>query len=272
MDGLPDVVDRLTGRWGLRLEGRVLHGNCAVVLPASTAAGERCVLKVSWPDDKTKYEASALAAWGGKGVVLLLDRDDEACALLLERLDEDRSLLDAPVDTAVEVGARLLGELAIPAPDGLPTLADQQRGWREQVVADWARTAAPVPRRVLDAALEASVALSASSASILVDQDLHYANVLAGARESWLVIDPKVVVGDPEFGASPLLWNRFEAIDGPAAFDARLRAVVDHAGLDPDLTRAWTLVRAVDYCVWSAVSGAGPDVEVGRLMCQWLMR
>ncbi|MGW4483521.1 aminoglycoside phosphotransferase family protein [Amycolatopsis sp. NPDC004368] len=43
-----------------------------------------------------------------------------------------------------------------------------------------------------------------------VNEDLHYENVLAGQREPWLVIDPKPIAGDLEYGVFSLLWNRFD--------------------------------------------------------------
>ena len=42
-----------------------------------------------------------------------------------------------------------------------------------------------------------------------MNEDLHFQNVLAGTREPWLVIDPKPLAGDLEWGVIPLFWNRF---------------------------------------------------------------
>lgn len=80
----------------------------------------------------------------------------------------------------------------------------------------------------------------------MVNEDLHYLNVLAADREPWLVIDPKVVLGDPEYGVIPLLRNRFRELDDPAAVLGRLDAIVDVAGLNRELTLAWTFLRAAD--------------------------
>ena len=44
------------------------------------------------------------------------------------------------------------------------------------------------------------------SSSVLFHQDLHGDNVLAAAREPWLVIDPKPLVGEREFSAAPIDW------------------------------------------------------------------
>lgn len=86
-----------------------------------------------------------------------------------------------------------------------------------------------------------------------MNEDLHYENVLAGTREPWLVIDPKPVAGDLEFGVIPLLWNRMEE----STLDDRLAALVAVAGLDAELARAWTLVRAVVNFLWAVEADDG---------------
>ena len=58
---------------------------------------------------------------------------------------------------------------------------------------------------------------------------MHYQNVLAGEREPWLVIDPKVMRGDAEFGLAPLLWRRLGEAGGPAGLRRRFDALVDEA-------------------------------------------
>src|SRR4029453_3461607 len=83
---LPALLDRLCRRWRLQVEdggaGRGYHG---VVVPVRRGP-ERCMLKLTWPAERTVDEAQALAAWRGRGAVLLLEADPEAGALLLERL------------------------------------------------------------------------------------------------------------------------------------------------------------------------------------------
>ncbi|HKN96773.1 MAG TPA: aminoglycoside phosphotransferase family protein, partial [Pseudonocardiaceae bacterium] len=80
-----------------------------------------------------------------------------------------------------------------------------------------------------------------------------------GTREPWLVIDPKPLVGDPEFGVIPLLWNRYEESGGAQGIAARIARIVDAAGLDPEKARAWTLVRAVRNWLGALDDGGFPD-------------
>lgn len=92
-----------------------------------------------------------------------------------------------------------------------------------------------------------ATAIAPGAGELLANRDMHYQNVLAGDREPWLVIDPKVMRGDAEFGLAPLLWRRLEEAGGPAGLRRRFDALVGEAGLDAELARGWTLLRAVDY-------------------------
>jgi streptomycin 6-kinase len=74
----------------------------------------------------------------------------------------------------------------------------------------WERCGRPLSRRLLDQARGLAVELGPSAGGLLVNYDLIYADVLAGDREPWLVVDPKVVAGDPEYGVAQLLWRHLE--------------------------------------------------------------
>ncbi|KAA8887262.1 aminoglycoside phosphotransferase [Nocardia colli] len=240
--GLPALAEEFRQRWQLSLDGSAMYGYVGLVLPATMADGTAVVLKMSMVEPETRDEPLALATWGGVGAVRLLDSDPERGVLLLERLDSSRSLETEPIDDAVRIAAGLLRRLAIPAPPGLGRdLRTEAERHAVELPQDWQRLGEPFPRKLLDAAVEACNQLGPSAARLLANEDLHYENVLGGTREPWLVIDPKPLVGDPEFTTLSLIWNR----RSESSLDDRFAAIVDGAGLDPDRARAWTLVRAV---------------------------
>ncbi|WKX69397.1 aminoglycoside phosphotransferase family protein [Streptomyces sp. XD-27] len=57
-----------------------------LVVPVRWRAEGTAVLKVSFPHPGNVREPDAFAAWGGRGAVLLYERDDECFAMLLERV------------------------------------------------------------------------------------------------------------------------------------------------------------------------------------------
>jgi streptomycin 6-kinase len=220
-------------------------------------------------------EAAALALWNGDGAVRLLDADDTAGALLLEWLDPRRSLKEADLSVAVPVAGRLLRRLAVAVPAQWPVRpVPGLRRWALDLAAElpgrWRATGRPFPERRLDAAIDAATVLAPRAGGLLANRDMHYQNVLAGEREPWLVIDPKVMRGDAEFGLAPLLWRRLDEAGGPAGLRRRFDVLVDEAGLDADLARGWTLLRAVDYQLWGLSLGLTEDPALCATVIDWL--
>lgn len=271
---LPELVGELCVRWDLRVAGDPMHGYLALVVPV-LHGDTRYALKVSWIDGETASEAAALALWHGCGAVRLVDADGADGALLLEWLDPLRSLKEADLGVAVPVAGRLLRRLAVPAPaqwpgPPVPGLRQWARDLAAELPGRWRDTGRPFPGRGLDAAVEVATALAQRAGGLLANRDMHYQNVLAGKREPWLVIDPKLVRGDAEFGLAPLLWRRLGEAGGPAGLRRRFDALVDEAGLDVELARGWTLLRAVDYQLWGLNLGLTEDPALCSTVIDWL--
>lgn len=85
LDALPLLVEDLLDRWNCVPDGRVTHGGIGVVVPVRRRSGDAAVIKVSYPHPGNIHEPDGLAAWRGRGAVLLHERDDERFAMLLER-------------------------------------------------------------------------------------------------------------------------------------------------------------------------------------------
>ncbi|MCC8245279.1 aminoglycoside phosphotransferase family protein [Saccharothrix luteola] len=241
---LPSLATKFCARWRLTPDGPLLHGNIAVVLPVRRADGHPAVLKLTWMDEETRHEPTALKVWAGQGVVALLDHDDRHGALLLERLDHTSSLLDVPIEEALAVTGGLLRRLNGPAGPEFRRHEFADPRTRNADLGD------PLPAAVVEQAGELGRDLVEHAGNTLVNQDLHYENVLRGDREPWLMIDPKPLAGDREFGVIPLLWNRFGELDGERGLRDRFAALCDIGELDVERARAWTFCRAVDTWLW----------------------
>lgn len=271
IEALPSIVAEVCARWDLSIDGEVMHGYLAVVVPVRSAS-DAYVLKVTWVDEENEHEALALATWKGNGAVRLVDHDDRLHAMLLERLDSEVTLESVPIDEAVTVAATLLRRLCVPAPAALRSVRDVAERWTGDLVERWERYDRRLPRAIVDAAVDASARLGPSSADLLVNRDLHYGNVLRGAREPWLVIDPKPLRGDPEFAVAPLLWTRFDVADGAEAVRRRFDAIVAGAALDVERARGWALTYAVADRLWSLSMGFSDGAERCALIAVSLAR
>ena len=71
--------------------------------------------------------------------------------------------------------------------------------------------------------------------------------MLAADREPWLAIAPRPVNGDPHYELAPMLWHRWDELNGNVREGVRRRfyTLVDAAGLDDDRARAWVIVRVI---------------------------
>jgi streptomycin 6-kinase len=260
---LPDLVRRTLDAWSLRVDGAPRSGVGALVLPVRRVDdGTAAVLKLQIVDDETRGEAVALRAWDGRGAVRLLAEDEAAGALLLERLDGDRSLDDVDDDIeALEILSALLARLTtLPAPPGLRHLRDIAQGMLDDVPAALAPLADEDDRRLLRRCADHVSELLPEPGDRLLHWDLHYQNVLAGTREPWLAIDPKPLAGDPGFDLLPALHNRWDDVVATGDVDRAVRRRFDlmtgALGLDRRRAVGWSLGRVLQNAIWDMADGS----------------
>ncbi len=270
IDTLPALIKDLCQHWNLTVDGPVMHGYLGLVIPVRRVE-ELCVLKVSWLDESTSEEAMALSAWNGQGAVRLLASQPALGALLLERLDSRHSLNDVEIAEAVEVAGRLLRRLAIPAPSGFHSLNAMTQDICRTLPQRWQQYGRPMPQRWVEQACDLAAQLGTSTGNLLVNYDLHYEDVLRGMREPWLAVDPKVVIGDLEFGIAQLLWTRLEDIEVHGGLDRYFSMLIEAANADPIRARSWTLVRCVDYWLWAVSVGLTHDPARCEIIVEWLI-
>ena len=260
VQSLPGTAELLFARWGLRPDGAATHGHCSLVLPVRTAEGVAAVLKLGFPEEDSEHEHLALRRWAGRGAVRLLAADPHLRGLLLERLRSD-DLSGVPERRACEVVAELYRRLHVPAMPALRPLSSMVERWTADL--STLPRSAPIPRRLVEQAVALGGELCADRAApeSVIHTDLHYGNVLAADRETWLAIDPKPVNGDPHYEVAPMLWNRWEEIAGDVRDGVRRRfwTLVDAAGFDEDRARAWVVVRMVNNAAWAVRDGSGVE-------------
>jgi streptomycin 6-kinase len=253
---LPRIVSECAEQWSLELGEPYPYAFASVAIPAGDA-----VLKVGFPDRESEHEGDALAAWRGEGAVRLLAHDRERHALLIERCRPGTSLGEVDPETALGVAIGLLRRLWIPAEEPFRPLAEEAAWW-----ASYLPTARPaLEARLIDAAVRALEELAPTQGEqVLLHQDLHGANVLRAERQPWLVIDPKPLLGEREFGVVPLVRSPELGHSRREVF-YRLDRLTDELGLDRERARMWTIGQTV---AWSTGSGS-PATHVDTV--RWLL-
>ncbi|WP_225833484.1 aminoglycoside phosphotransferase family protein [Streptomyces sp. NK08204] len=267
---LPSIVEELLGSWGCVPDGGVMHGGVGLIVPVRRREGVAAVLKVSFPHPGNVHEPDAFTAWGGRGAVLLHERDDERFAMLLERGRTSTLAEVEDGDEVVTVAARLSRRLAVPAPPGLPRLRDEADAWEEQLRKDAGELTHTMSRRAVDAALATVRELGRAQPDLLVHGDLHARNILRADREPWLAVDPKGRAGDPAYDAGTLLMSRaftlLAADDMRMAVHRVLDVFAGAAELDRVRVWRWAQFHAVRAAFWGRRHGfrrarSGPPLD-----------
>jgi len=228
---LDDVARTVAHEWGLTLGARYPWARYSFAAPAGDA-----VLKVSPPeDDEADHEADALAAWNGDGAVRLLRHDRARRAMLIERAVPGYDATQIPDDEAIAVAMEVGRRLWRPVESGPFRRAHDE-------VARWLANVAPTGHRYVAIAQRVFAGIEPRE-HVLVHGDYHHYNLLRhGAR--WVAIDPKPLLGEPEFDVVTLLWNPVGLVPTSPLIERRIRAFVD-GGLDERRVRDWAAVRGV---------------------------
>ena len=229
---LERVARGVASEWGILIGSPFPLSNYSYVAPA----GPDAVLKISSSDDEESvHEADALELWAGDGAVRLLRTDRSRRALLLERASPGSDLAALESDTATTIGVDVAARLWRPAATPFRWIGDHVKGW----LADATPGSAPA-RRLLLRARELFDQLDVRG-DTLVHGDFHHHNILdAGSR--YVAIDPKPMLGEPEFDVPPFLWNPLGSQMTREETERRLMAFAE-AGLDEKRMRAWALIR-----------------------------
>ncbi|HEX8720977.1 MAG TPA: aminoglycoside phosphotransferase family protein [Pyrinomonadaceae bacterium] len=264
LEGLPALVGACAARWSLRVGRPFAPLTFNYAAPAEGPRGERLVLKLGVPARELLTEIEALRAFDGRGAARLVEADAEAGALLLERLEPGTQLLalcEGDDGAATEAAASVMLKLWREPPPAhpFPTAADWGRGFAH-LRTRYGGGAGPFPPRLLEEAESLFAELLASSAPpVLLHGDLHHGNVLAAARDPWLAIDPKGLVGEPAYEVGALLRNPLPQLlntpDPVRVTERRVAQLSEALGVERERVRGWGLAQAVLSAWWTVEDG-----------------
>lgn len=257
---LPDVVADLARRWALTLGPAMKGGTASFVVPAADPDGRACVLKVAMPLDHDEQlgflrsvHAHRLA--NGRGCVALLAHDEDAAAMLLERLGPNLHELGLPLDSVLDRIAETLLDYWRPvdAADmtGLRSGIDQAAWLAGFIERTWAELGRPCERSVIDHALalcERRAAAFDSRRAVLVHGDAHGWNTLDAGDGTAKFVDPEGLWSEPEHDlAVPMREYNEPLLAGDTARLVRERAerLAARCGVDAGAVCEWGYIERV---------------------------
>jgi streptomycin 6-kinase len=219
--------------------------------------GRAAILKLaSHPEEQRG--ARLMVWWAGQGAAQVLAREGDA--LLLERLEGPRSLVEMARGGADDTASRILCAVADrlhasrpgPPPADLLPLPMWLRALKSAADAH-----GPAVRQ---AAVLFDQLMALDEPPAVLHGDLHHANVLDGGPRGWLAIDPKGITGPRGYDYANILCNPdAETALAPGRLDRQVAVVGEAAGLAPQRLLQWLLVHAAVAGVWCVQDGFDPS-------------
>lgn len=211
LDALPELVADLERDWRITV-GRALGGGTeAFVAEATTAEGERAVLKLVLPQglDAARHEITTLRLADGQGCARLLRDDATRGALLVERLGSSLADAGSSFWRRQEILADLAAQVWRPAADsGLPTGAEKARYLVDFVERLWSEFEGACSRPAVDYALGCArrrADAHSTARAVLVHADIHAWNALRRPDGGYALVDPDGLLAEPEADLGILL-------------------------------------------------------------------
>lgn len=266
---LPRSAAAAASRWRLEI-GEAYPLSYSYVCRARREDGSPAVLKLGVPNRELSSEIEALRIYGGQVACLLLEADAAAGLLLLEALEPGAPLASIhDDDEATAIAAGLLPLLARPVPEAPLIRLEDWFGALAGIRPRFGGGTGPFPRGILETAEGlARELLSERDRERLIHGDFHHGNVLLSER-GWLAIDPKGVVGPPEYEVGPYMMNPLGAMPREAEAMSRTRRRLcifsERDSYDRDRMAAWALCHSVLSAYWDL----GDDGRGGEYALAW---
>lgn len=227
--------------------------------------GGKAVLKLL-NDLGKKDESSgaiALRCFDGKSAVRLLAYDDTAHLLeYAEGEDLTRMVKEGRDDEAASIIGQVLRDLhnssSNPAPAGLKSLRVWFRALFEKAEEDKQKNDKSI---LVTAADAADRVLATAEKTVVLHGDIHHENIKRSVR-GWLAIDPKGLVGDPDYDAANTLFNPVE-MPGLVENGARLCRIAEilakALATDPRRIITYAFIHACLSHCWDLEDGKAPN-------------
>jgi streptomycin 6-kinase len=257
LERLEALTEDLAAQWGLTLGGVLGGGTEALVMAATTDAGEAAVLKIPAPGEgRFAGELAVLRAAKGRGYARVLAHDERRGAMLLERLGPQLAQLGLPVQRQIEIICATLKEAwATPPAGGRLTSgaekAESLAGWIEEA---WPKFGRPCSERAVEMALAFAGARAAAfdpARAVLAHGDAHAWNTLmvpGGESGRFKFIDPDGLFIEPAYDlAIPMREWGAELLAGDALALGRARCayLARLTGVDPAPIWQWGFIERI---------------------------
>jgi len=226
------------------------------------------VLKLSPPSPETASEIEALRQAAGHGMVHLIDADETASIMVLERVTPGSMLHDLVDDDAeaTRIGADTMLRFwrAPTRPDNLHPLEQWARALLHydpaarpnlpEIPTDLIHRAATIGRGLIDTPRNVS----------LLHGDVHHQNILWSHNHGWVTIDPKGLIGERGYEVGTWMMNKWGfplAGNFLELANRRLDIFAGILGEDRDRLVHWSVFHATLSLCWTLEDDQPSDIS-----------
>ncbi len=262
---LPCVINEITEKWSLEIDEHFPNLSFNFVAPCVGRDGGKYVLKIGVPEEESPivFERKALKAFAGRGAVGVIKFDESSCAMLLERAVEGKTLsevCEADYEKVVKIAVALMKRLPRYPPDKTEFI--NLETWKSGL--DKAAKINFEPDEVAEAQKYFAELGEPFEKKILLHGDVHFDNILSARRESFLLIDPKGVVGEIGYEIAVFVndlagWTKHLS-NQKQILAAALKSFSQAFAVDSESLRKWAFAYAV-LSAWWMMEDFGKDSE-----------
>lgn len=255
IQSLPKIIFEIEENWKITVGKPFSNLSYHFVAPCICADGSQAVLKIGFPGEAENIlnEVRTLQFLDGKSIVRLLRFDEKRFALLLEKLTPGENLKtifqnneNEAVETATSVMTKFWRN--IPEKTNFPTLEIWFAGLKKAEKINFA----PNYTKKSEIFFEE---LTKIKQSILLHGDFHHENILSAAREPFLAIDPKGIVGNIGFDISVFLINHAHWLKNSSNLQQKLNEAIarfsDAFNIKQIDLRKWVFAFSVLSAWWT---------------------
>jgi streptomycin 6-kinase len=260
---LPAIVETLARHWTLRNITPVNNMTFNYVATATTCTEQPVILKISCDEKSIAEEKKALIYFNGNGSIELIDDNKKYHALLLQQAVPGITLKSFYPDQIDFVMDRYVDTIKRLHDKRLPN----QHHYRH--IIDWLKAIDklipnhPCPSHLLEKAISLKNALLATmTTKVFLHGDLHHDNILKNG-DQWLAIDPKGIIGEPEFEIAAFdfmyITELANKADVKVIFEARVNLLAQKANLNAQRIKDWVFVRLILMAAWHIEDNGDPS-------------
>lgn len=251
---LPEIIGEIERNWSLNVGEPFENLSYHFVAPCLLANGGKAVLKIGFPEENSPIfnEAAMLSLYDGCGAVKFLSLDENRLALLLERLKPGETLskiFHGNEEKCVEIAIEALQKIVRKSPENSQFIHLESwfTGFEKAANTNF-------PAETIEKARRFYEELS-SGEKFLIHGDFHHENILSAERGSFLVIDPKGVIGHIGYEISVFLNNHVWSLkDDENLGEKAHKAVLQFSRafqIAPEILRKWAYAQCVLSAWWT---------------------